>query len=79
VKPTLRRRFYLEAALAIASGALFVITLLWHDWIEIVFDVDPDRGNGSLEWMIAIGLFALAAGCAFGAGRELRRPSRIAG
>ena len=27
-------------------------TLLWKDWIEIVFDIDPDAGSGALEWAI---------------------------
>ena len=31
---------------------LFVITLMWHDWIEILFHVDPDLGSGLLEWSI---------------------------
>jgi hypothetical protein len=48
----LRRRFWLETGMAIVTGIVFVITLLWRDWIEIVFGVDPDQGNGTLEWLI---------------------------
>ena len=34
------------------SAVLFFATLLWPAWIEIVFGIDPDFGNGSLEWLI---------------------------
>jgi hypothetical protein len=64
----LRRRFWLETGMATVTGILFVITLLWRDWIEIVFGVDPDQGNGTLEWLIVgallvvtITLFTLAS------------------
>lgn len=63
----LRFRFWLESIMATITGILFVITIVWRDWIEIVFRVDPDRGSGSLEWMIVgvlfvvtVALFALA-------------------
>lgn len=48
----LRRRFWFEAGLSMLTGILFVITLLWPDWIEIIFQVEPDQGNGLLEWSI---------------------------
>ena len=47
-----RNRFWVEIALAPLTAGLFVLTLVWHDWIELVFVVDPDRGNGSVEWAI---------------------------
>ncbi len=52
MKEALRLRFWLEAGAATVTGLLFVITLFWHDWVEIIFDVDPDHGNGLLEWSI---------------------------
>jgi hypothetical protein len=52
----LRRRFWFETGLAIVTGILFVTTLVWHDWIEILFNVDPDQGSGLLEWLIVGGL-----------------------
>lgn len=54
-----RTRFRIEAALAVVSGILFLLTVLWEDWIEIMFDVDPDKGDGSVEWKAAVGAAVL--------------------
>lgn len=60
-------RFWLEVGLGTVTSILFVVTLFWRDWIEIVFQIDPDNGSGVLEWLIVgillvatIVLFALA-------------------
>ena len=42
----------MEVILGAASILLFAVTLIWKDWIEIVFKVDPDEGNGSFEYLI---------------------------
>jgi hypothetical protein len=55
-KRNLRGRFWLEVVLAIATAALAVITLISREWIEVVFQVDPDRGSGLLEWAIVVAL-----------------------
>ena len=67
MKGAARFRFWLEMGLATLTGILFVVTFVWNEWIEIVFHVDPDGGNGSLEWLIVgvllvitVALFALA-------------------
>jgi hypothetical protein len=54
----LRRRFWFETGLAGLTGALFVLTLFWHDWLEAL-GFDPDHHNGSAEWLIVGGLFVL--------------------
>jgi hypothetical protein len=59
----LRRRFWAEMAMALASGSLLILTLAWKDWIEIVFRVDPDHRSGALEWLIVV--VALAATATF--------------
>lgn len=56
MKTAIRLRFWVEMGLAIITGIMFVITFVWNDWIEIVFHVDPDSGNGSVEWLIVGGL-----------------------
>ena len=68
MRNALRRRFWLEMGMAIVTGMLFVITLVQRDWIEIVFNVDPDQRSGAFEWLIVgtflvvtITLFTLAS------------------
>jgi hypothetical protein len=56
---TLRRRFWLEAIMAALSGFFAILTVVYKEWIELVFGIDPDAGNGSLEWAV-VGVFALA-------------------
>jgi hypothetical protein len=69
----LRSRFWLESVLGSATGILAIITLFWHDWIEAVFGIDPDSGNGSAEWLAVSILLFLAVLLAAGARREWRR------
>jgi hypothetical protein len=51
-QPGPRRRFWSEAAAAVASGLLAVVTVIWPDWIERGFGIEPDQGSGELEWLI---------------------------
>lgn len=53
----LKWQFWLESVVAIITGVMFVVTLFWNDWIEIVFRVDPDGNNGSTEKAIVGALF----------------------
>ena len=55
---TTRRRYWFELGLAVLAGALAVLTLINHEWIEVAFGVDPDQGSGALEWGI---VFATAS------------------
>jgi hypothetical protein len=66
-------RFYLEAILAVLSTGLFVLTLISRDWIEVLFHVEPDEGNGSLEWLIVAVLFVVSAALIYLARRDWRR------
>jgi len=68
-----RGRFWVEAALSVVSFALFIVTVVWRDWIELVFGADPDHGNGSLEWLIVLGLLVVASTTFAIARRERRR------
>jgi hypothetical protein len=55
VKAQFNVRFWFAAALALVTMFLAIITTLWQNWIEIVFRVDPDHGNGSFErWVVGV-------------------------
>jgi apolipoprotein N-acyltransferase len=73
MKRSVRRGFLVRLGLAAGSAALFVVTLVWHDWIEIVFRVDPDRGNGWLEWLVVLVAFGLTLIFSISARQEWRR------
>ncbi len=65
--------FGLETALACAGLTLAVIAAIWRDWIEIVFDIDPDKRSGSLEWLIVVACLVIAAICGVAAHAQWRR------
>ena len=73
MKKQLSWNFWLEMSLASIAGILFVITLVWRDWAEVIFRVDPDQGNGSFEWMIVGGLLVVTLGLFALAGYAWRR------
>jgi hypothetical protein len=68
-----RGRFWLTATLGSLSGLLAIATLVHRDWIEEVFGVDPDGGNGSLEWVLVVALLVAAILLGGAARREWRR------
>jgi hypothetical protein len=49
-----RKRFWLQIILACISGGLTVLTLIWHNWIELLFEMEPDGGDGSAEWAVVL-------------------------
>jgi hypothetical protein len=55
----LRGWFYLELVSGIVTSILFVASIFNRAWIEVVFRVDPDNGQGWVEWMIVGALLAL--------------------
>jgi hypothetical protein len=64
---------WVEAVLSGFGTLLALLTIVWHDWIEGVFGADPDRGNGSAEW-ITVTVLLVAGACAGAlARREWRR------
>lgn len=74
-RDVVRRRFWWEVGLAAASAVLTIVTLISREWIELLFGVDPDGGDGSLEWLIVAGLAAAALLLAIAARLEWRRTS----
>lgn len=69
----LRSRFWIESILALITGIVAVVTLFWSDWIETIFGVDPDKGNGSAEWLVVVILVIATLTLTFGACLEWRR------
>lgn len=51
--------FWVETVTAAVGTFLGLLTIVWHDWIEGVFGVDPDHGNGSAEWIAVAALLAI--------------------
>jgi hypothetical protein len=72
-----RRRFWVEVGLFVTSAVLFLVTVVWPAWIELVFGADPDRGDGLAEWAIAAGALATAVAFSLAAYVEWRRPAVI--
>jgi len=54
-------RIGMETAIASLAGALGLLTVFWHDWIEGLTGWDPDHHNGTFEWLIVAVLLAVAA------------------
>ncbi len=71
----LRGRFWIEAGVGLVSAFLAVLTAVRRDWIELVFNVDPDNHSGLLE-LALVGGAAVAFGLVAAAGMEVRRARR---
>jgi undecaprenyl pyrophosphate phosphatase UppP len=69
----LRYRFWWESIVGSITGIMAVVTLFWHDWIETVFGVDPDKGSGSAEWLVVVILLLVTVVLAVAARLEWRR------
>jgi hypothetical protein len=52
---------------------LAAITLFWRAWIEALIRVDPDGGDGSLEWIMVAVLLLIAVALCGASRREWRR------
>ncbi|CAD5371043.1 ABC transporter permease [Rubrivivax sp. A210] len=70
---SLRTRMWMEAALSALACLLTFVTLIWPDWIELVFDESPDGGDGSAERMFAIAWLLAAVAFGWLARRDGRR------
>jgi hypothetical protein len=72
-----RKRFWMELVLGATSAVLLVLTLIRADWIEALFGIDPDGGNGELEWTIVWLLVLSTIAFSLLARREWRRVGPI--
>jgi hypothetical protein len=64
--------FVLKTIAALACATCATLTLAWRDWLEIVFKIDPDHHNGTVEWLIVGVSFAFAIAFFVAADRERR-------
>jgi hypothetical protein len=78
MSPRVRTRFWIETALATLTTSLFLLTIVTREWIEVVFGVDPDGGDGSLEWAIVGVLLASSVMFSLMARAEWRRQETAA-
>jgi tetrahydromethanopterin S-methyltransferase subunit E len=65
-------RFWAETIGGSVTGLLLLLTLVWREWIEILFRVDPDNGSGALE----VGIVIACAGATLVLGMLARREWR---
>jgi hypothetical protein len=65
-------RARLEMAGALGAGILGILTIFWHDWIEILTGWDPDNHSGAMEWITAVGLLVAAVAMGLAARRHWR-------
>jgi hypothetical protein len=63
--------------LAYLSGGLAVLTLLWHNWIELLLGAEPDGGDGSVEWGIVVVFLILTVVFSALARTEWRGPTQL--
>lgn len=79
MRRALKRRFWIETSIAVVTGVMFVLTLVWHDWIELIFNVDPDQGSGLLEWLIVGALLVVTITLLVLARYEWRKAKMVIG
>ncbi len=69
----LHTRFWIECVVFIIAAGMCVLTLVWPDWIEGIFGVDPDAHSGGLEVAVTVATVVIAALLATMARTEWRR------
>jgi hypothetical protein len=68
-----RGRFRVQALAAGLTFVLGMLTALVPDWIEEIFGVDPDGGNGSTEVLLVAACLVATVAFAVLATRSYRR------
>lgn len=66
-----------DTLLAVLCLVMLVLTAAWPDWIEELTGLDPDHGDGLLEWLVVGVLGALFSVFAVRSVRP-RRPAKDA-
>jgi hypothetical protein len=75
-KPQVGRGFWIQMVLSAVTLVAAAVTLLWRDWIELVFGADPDAGSGEVEWALVSALLIVSLTLAAFARRGWRRSAQ---
>jgi hypothetical protein len=65
--------FWIEVFLAVCSAIATVLSLVWPQWIEAVFEESPDAGDGSAERLVAVVFLVATVVFSWFARREWRQ------
>jgi undecaprenyl pyrophosphate phosphatase UppP len=57
-------------AVALCAGILGILTIFWHDWIEVLTGWNPDNHSGGVEWIVVVGLLVIAVALGLAARRH---------
>jgi len=76
MRQQLRAWFWIEMVVAVVNIGLLTFTLLWPQWIELLFHIDPDAGSGVLEWSILATTLVVSIVCLILMRVEWRRMAR---
>lgn len=55
MRRTLPALFWIELLLSVLSAISLILSLFNPQWIETLFEVSPDAGDGSTEWGWTLG------------------------
>jgi hypothetical protein len=69
----------LESIVALCAGILGILTIFWRDWIEALTGWDPDQHNGTVEWIVVVGLLATAVTMGLAARRHWKLQTQVPG
>jgi hypothetical protein len=68
-----RVRLALDVVGAVSALGLAILTLVWRDWIETLFRVNPDAASGTVEWVVVFAFAAVSIGLGLMARHEWRQ------
>ena len=74
----MRRRFWIEVVIAFSALSLTVLTIAVPTWMELIFGIEPDAGEGWAELIITLAFAGAFLGMTLLAVREWARPRAAA-
>jgi len=72
------RRLRVFVASSTVAGILAVCTVVWPDWAEILFGIEPDARSGSFEAAVTLALASIATVSGLAAIVGIARMRRVA-